>query len=407
MNSGDCKMIQNQWLIFFLFLVFSIFFIKNSLLFAVYLVFSMTLWILKKYIIIFMKRPNYVKLLIVLIVVLKVGLSYYDRNIKALPFSGADTEMFLMYAEEMSKYSEEYLYFKKGAYSYSSTLAVFYKIFNSPLFPLIYQVLLSGIMIDYFYKILLILEIKKKKKAMLFFSFFPAPFIFSVIPLRELPILFLLTISIYYFFKGIKYESNSSFISAIFFIILGAIFHDGTITALGGYFSFLLFKNKKLKLYHKVILILILVLLSILFFKFFAAKLNNVSLEGVLQKIKNSDGYSAKNATSHYGTDSFLLNFIYFLYTPFIWQIKSIGTTIAVIDAVTYLYLSLNLIKDTMKTKNSYLYFLSFTLLSMWVTFSIGTGNYGTAIRHRNKFFIILAIYYALMENKGEKKDGI
>ena len=82
---------------------------------------------------------------------------------------------------------------------------------------------------------------------------------------------------------------------------------------------------------------------------------------------------------------------VYFLYSPFPWDIKSPKHLIGLLDAILYLYLSICAFQNRkFLYENSQTRFLFLILISYVFIYSFGVGNFGTGIRHRLKFIVIL-----------------
>jgi hypothetical protein len=89
------------------------------------------------------------------------------------------------------------------------------------------------------------------------------------------------------------------------------------------------------------------------------------------------------------------IRMIYFLYSPFPWDIKRLMHLIGFIDAFFYAYLSFCILRNRENIyKNSQTRLLFILLIIYILIFSFGVGNFGTGIRHRLKFigiFIVIA----------------
>ena len=164
----------------------------------------------------------------------------------------------------------------------------------------------------------------------------------------------------------------------------------------------------KLRLNFRFILILFIFLLSL---NYFFTNRINVPYLGNFDKITDIDRILIKTYHSTAGDASWpkwtIINSfdelfykvpirsIYFLFSPFPWEIKKVEHLIGMLDSLLYIYLSF-LIYQNRKIiwKDQTLRTLLLILLFYILVFSIGVGNFGTGIRHRSKFvfiFIILA----------------
>jgi hypothetical protein len=97
----------------------------------------------------------------------------------------------------------------------------------------------------------------------------------------------------------------------------------------------------------------------------------------------------------------FLLIFprlVYFLFSPFIWDIKAINHLLGLVDGIMILFLFYFIIKGLLLKKlNNFVSILLIILIPLLITYSWGVGNFGTALRHRVKFipvFIAISTIY-------------
>lgn len=82
---------------------------------------------------------------------------------------------------------------------------------------------------------------------------------------------------------------------------------------------------------------------------------------------------------------------LYFLFTPFPWMMQSPLDLIGVADAIFYILLFIGIFKSlTLITKDQRKWFILVVIFFLILAFAWGTSNYGTAIRHRSKFLVIL-----------------
>ena len=86
----------------------------------------------------------------------------------------------------------------------------------------------------------------------------------------------------------------------------------------------------------------------------------------------------------------------YFLYSPFPWDLKRLPHLIGFFDALAYMYLSIcvwrnrySIWKDPVSRILLYIFIL-YIFVHGW-----GVGNFGTGIRHRTKFVVILIVLAA------------
>jgi len=90
------------------------------------------------------------------------------------------------------------------------------------------------------------------------------------------------------------------------------------------------------------------------------------------------------------------IRIIYFIFSPFLWDIKKFSHLLGFFDGIFYLMLFILFIKNFKSIwSNRSLRIIFIILASYLVAYGLGTGNFGTGIRHRTKFLIILIIMVA------------
>jgi len=87
------------------------------------------------------------------------------------------------------------------------------------------------------------------------------------------------------------------------------------------------------------------------------------------------------------------IRLIYFLFSPFPWDINKLSHFMGLFDGLFFIILTLILLKNFkyIWSKNS-LRIILIILASYLIIYGIATGNFGTGIRHRTKFIIIFII---------------
>lgn len=83
----------------------------------------------------------------------------------------------------------------------------------------------------------------------------------------------------------------------------------------------------------------------------------------------------------------------YFLFSPFLWDVRAPAHVIGVVDAVLYALLVVGIAAnfDIIK-KNRAAAVVLFVTAGLIITFSMGTSNFGSALRHRSKFIAVLVV---------------
>ena len=259
------------------------------------------------------------------------------------------------------------------------------------------------------------------KKAAWIIALFPSLILYSVLVMREVYVCFFLLIALYGVFSwfqnyNLKYFLISilGFIGATFFhgaMILGA-FEFGGIAGIIS-FRYILKSLSNLKINPKyLIFFLIFVIPSWLFFanKIELPKLTNFSsihTDTLLRRIDVSNRGEA--SYPEWTKSNSLVELIYkmpvrityFLFAPFPWDITKSQHLIGMFDAFLYMYLIfLVILNRKVIWKNPSLKIFLLILLFYLIIFSFGVGNFGTSVRHRSKFVIILILLAAPLIKK-------
>lgn len=303
--------------------------------------------------------------------------------------------------------------FQTGAYLYSWFVAAIWRITGVSLFLIrIINAFLSYYccVLGYELSKMIFNDEKKSKKVLLIIALFPNLLRFSAyFTSRETLFVFLLLLAIknlYLYYKNRKYKYVLRFIIVT---IINTIIHVSAIALF--IVLFLMFirnsKNKK-ELFGVIIFAVLITLLGIFLFK------NNIGTEKLYL---NKGGLDAEKISwiqeaSADGRAAYLKGFssnnivitifqipiriIYFLYTPFIWMVREVIDLLGLLDAILYIWITFLVLKvyKQRKKKNKKLFevYLFYAIFAMILMFSIGTSNYGTAIRHRAKLIIPLIV---------------
>jgi len=90
------------------------------------------------------------------------------------------------------------------------------------------------------------------------------------------------------------------------------------------------------------------------------------------------------------------LRIIYFLYSPFWWDISSLKHIFGIFDSLIYMYLTYLFFRryDDIKS-NKKVKIILFIFVVAVVVYSFGVGNFANAMRHRVKLLTLLVIIVA------------
>lgn len=277
----------------------------------------------------------------------------------------------------------------------------------------IYMNILSNIII---YKILKLLNINHKiaLRGMMITAFFPLSLFLRTSILRESLIVFCLVCSIYFLLKGVELNNKRLILYSFLYLLIGSLFHSGCVFIVIGYL-YILLKNKVLEFKYKLLLFLFLIILFLIFKDKLLLKLGNFDVKNV---IRANNLASIRDSTTGYlknlNTTSFLeivvylpLFLVYFLFSPFFFEVRNNHSFIVFIfNSSIIFYLLLKTVVYWIKTKDLsikeriLIRGLLISFFSASIIFSIGTRNFGTAMRHRDKFLFILIIVYIFLRDR-------
>ena len=90
------------------------------------------------------------------------------------------------------------------------------------------------------------------------------------------------------------------------------------------------------------------------------------------------------------------LRSLYLVFAPFPWDVNKLRHLIGMLDGLLYMYLSYLVLRNIKVILNHPILRIFLLLFLAYVfVFGIGVGNFGTGIRHRSKFVVILILLAA------------
>lgn len=358
--------------------------------------------------------------LIYLAYLIRMGIAFFDVYIKDLNLSDADT--FRTLAEQFS-YTNLPIFNDQFSLT-ASILGSFYKIFGVQRFLLQHaNVLLmvsAGIIV---YSILTKLEVDDKAKniALLWVLFSPWNVMLTSGTTREAEIIFLLTVSLYFFAKWFNENKTYWFVLSLLFVVAASLFHGGVIAVAIGYaIIFIFYDHKELKYkfsFYTVFSATVLIsLFSYVYIKWgdtLFVKLNGIEdIESISRYAGRSTGKAGYSAGGE-SVDSIIglilyapKRMFYFLFSPIPWEWRGIIDFMAFIgSSLIYLIAIISAIRvilkkfDRSKQRKFVIAIFICCIIGVFV-FSWGTRNAGTAIRHRDKFLSLFAVMFAASIDK-------
>jgi len=368
-----------------------------------------------------LRWPAVSKILLIALVVRLIFL-FVNNHIFYLPDGDMDAKNFEQLAWKHSQdgfYNNFNNYSGPGAYFYSFMLAIPYSLFGRSILLVQSLSILVGIG-----SVFLGWLVAKKlwdnstaKKVAWSIALFPSIVSYSVLTMREVYISFFLLLAMY----GIINWVRSNNFKSIFLIFIGfmaaTFFHGASII---GFLVFLfIFALDSFKKAFKSLLTLR-INLQILIFIIFSSTIlglyftNKISLpyiqtfsissnpsflkETINLKVKGDAAYPEwtkidSNIELFYKIP---IRSVYFLFSPFPWDVKKKSHVVGVLDSFLYMIL-VYLIFCNRKAiwKDPALRIILIILLAYIIVYGVGVGNFGSGIRHRSKFAIELILLAA------------
>ena len=249
-------------------------------------------------------------------------------------------------------------------------------------------------------------------------ALYPTLVSYSVLTMREVYISFFLLLAMYGIVNWVRQRSYKSIVVVIIGFIGATFFHGSSIIGLL-VFLFLISldsfkKTFKLLLMKRINLkILIIVIFSITIFGLYFT--NKISLpylqtfnksinpsylknEVINLKVKGDAAYP--EWTKIDANIEFLykipIRTLYFLFSPFPWDVKKLSHLVGLLDSFFYMILAYLIFQNRKVIwKDPALRIMLIVLFSYFVIYGVGVGNFGSGIRHRSKFIIELILLAA------------
>lgn len=338
---------------------------------------------------------------------------YYHHEINSLPTSGNDDIRFerlaLNYYEAwVNGYTPNV--FQNSTF-YSQMIASFYYLFGyNPYIPGLINILIHMMSILMLIKICKILLSNKLYILMILtlYAYNPFHISYTIITMREISIIFLILCFIYCLIKYHITKINTYMLFSVIASILASLFHIGLLTTLF-FIAIYILVFSKIKIPIKVILstTLFVVFASLLIISD-DTKLQMLNKESEDIEMDRTDYIISKPSNIIEYPIYIIKKSYYLLAKPFVLDIKGIPDLLAYAEKLLYVIpLILSLIFYKRLKDNKPLIILIYFCLFLSIVFGIGTENYGTGIRHREKFVYLLYIipFYILSERRRDKID--
>ena len=257
---------------------------------------------------------------------------------------------------------------------------------------------------------------RSAKKVGWVMALFPSLVLYSVLFLREVYISFFLLLAVYGMVNWIKTDSFKSIFLSLAGFIGATLFHGASFA--GAIIFIIIVLITYLKRLFKSLInlrinfkILIVFLLFLIIFGFYLSNKISIYYLGSFEKSTNIKVLLEKIYYSTQGEASWPhwtiatsgiellykapIRSLYFLFSPFPWDIKTPKHLIGLLDGFLYMYLVFLILRNRKVIwKDPALRTVLIILLFYIIVFGIGIGNFGTSLRHKSKFtfmFILLA----------------
>ena len=247
-------------------------------------------------------------------------------------------------------------------------------------------------------------------------SFYPSVVLYSVLTMREAPMVFALSVSIYLLLSWVTTRRISYGIGAMSFAIVAQLFHAGMVGATLA--VLLIYARVSLQsvtvrdnLRPLALFVVVAAALGVLQFSLSTG----IGLEKIWSLIRHFevDTIAAWQTFSARGRGAYLsdvemdtwsdliwnlpLRVAFFIGSPFISMVSQFRDVLGLLDALLFLYMTARITLDIMQRR--FLNLATYLSLVLVVTaivgvFALGTSNYGTAFRHRAKVFPWLLLLY-------------
>lgn len=295
---------------------------------------------------------------------------------------------------------------------YSKILAFFYYLGTpNDLIPGILNITMHTIALIFLYKICL-LVLKSNKVALisvLLFTIYPLTLVNTVITLREIYVILFILIFTYSILKYHEQKKLIYIFISIIAILCGSVFHIGLIGLLLFLaIYFLIFSKVKFNLK-----IIIFILFIVVFFVFITST-ENTKIQSILNGDENvttqNDIQSSSRADYMIASESggIVNKFkqeIFFVLKPFPWEIRNISDVVGFGNVLFILLSFLIGLKLYLKSGNEKILIILLIVGMTYFVFALGTYNYGSALRHRDKSSMLLLMFACQYFIIHEKRD--
>lgn len=353
--------------------------------------------------------------------VARVLLSLIHRYVYPLPQGGADALVFNRTAHQWSAggclTSLEY-FDPAGSYVYSSLLGVFYGCVGySPLAgQMINAVMGTTAVAMLALATARVWGVRPAVRLGYFLAIFPALIIYSSVTLRESAILLAVSTMVYCVTRFSERREVKWALAAMAAIGCATLFHGGMALAVVGLLVGLLFMPSVGSVKHSQAAIGTLLVRSVLAIAVMAGavfymdsiylpkigsvgELDTELISNVVESRAQGDAAYLTALRVSSPVDVVWqapVRLLYLLYAPFPWNVTNPTHLFGMFDGLIYAYLSLRAWQNRkVILSHTGMRIIFFVLIALALVYAFGTSNFGTAMRHRAKFAVAIAVLVA------------
>ena len=259
---------------------------------------------------------------------------------------------------------------------------------------------------------------RAKFQAAVIYSLYPASVLFTSITLREPFQLLFLTLSVYCMLKIYKTGNPLRFINLIAYVSLMGVLHGAYlitgIAILGMSLILYAVKNNYKIPYAKIFFYSTLLVVPFIYLVTWTFSFSYDFSEGIVEAAISyqegalDDGVYArtnyKTGTDFSGTlgllSFILFGFVQYMFKPFLWNVSTLMDAVVMLEGILRFYLLWRVYKNfknrSLDVDLSWIFVFLIFLLNEFI-WSLGTINWGTAMRHHVPiFFCLLAVAFSL-----------
>lgn len=247
-------------------------------------------------------------------------------------------------------------------------------------------------------------------------ALFPALLIYSAVTLREAFILAIFSCAVYAAVRFSEYWRVAWAIVSVSFFSVAATLHGGMAFGIVGLFAATAYHHlsrstgtAKARMQRQFVVGLVMVLsgatLVVFLDQVFVPKLGNLGsldteLVADMVTSRAQGGAAYLTGLSVNSPVDILwqapIRVAYFLFSPFPWDIRSPSHIFGLVDALLYLTLTILLFRFRKELMaNPAVMIVLGILLALALVYAYGTSNFGTAMRHRAKFYVAIVLVVA------------